>query len=135
MYKYTHGQLFKQISNIWITRHLLRIQLMNHQAPENSPGASLVAQWVRICLPMRAEFNPWSGKVRPAYPHAAATGDRTPAACAPLRNKKSQSRKKSTQGNEEPSSQPEKATHSQEDPNTTLLMFQVRVRNASDTKQ
>ena len=32
-------------------------------------GASLVAQWLRVCLPMRRGhgFEPWSGKI----PHAA----------------------------------------------------------------
>ena len=37
-------------------------------AVKNPPGASLVAQWLRICLPMQGHgFEPWSGKI----PHAA----------------------------------------------------------------
>ena len=35
---------------------------------KKSLGASLVAQWLRICLPMQGHgFEPWSGKI----PHAA----------------------------------------------------------------
>ena len=31
-------------------------------------GASLVAQWLRVCLPMQGHgFEPWSGRI----PHAA----------------------------------------------------------------
>ena len=44
-------------------RHIL-IKLSKIKYKENILGASLVAQWLRICLLMRGHrFEPWSGKI------------------------------------------------------------------------
>ena len=41
---------------------------VNNTVKKYWAGASLVAQWLRICLPMQGTgFKPWSGKI----PHAA----------------------------------------------------------------
>ena len=55
-------------------------------------GASLVAQWLRICLPMQGNrFKPWSGKIphvaEQLSPRATTTEARVPRARAPQQEK------------------------------------------------
>ena len=54
-----------------------------HSAGKNSfAGTSLVAQWLRICLPMQGtQFKPWSGKISHAAEQLSLCATTTEPTC------------------------------------------------------
>ena len=61
--KHTHTQFNTIITDMQI-KTIMRYHMLSRLIKKIEPWTSLMAQWLRICLPIRRHrFNPWSEKI------------------------------------------------------------------------